>query len=104
MGFFPTSRRLAQEFSEKTSRPTIIALSHLVFFARSRKMTAMTRYQARKTAQAWSIFDRLTRETLPTGETGVSQVSARSLSDLLNNLEAQQEWSREAARWPMAAA
>jgi len=67
-------------------------------------MSAMTRYQARKIAEAWSIFDRLTRETLPTGETGVSQVSARSLSDLLNSLEAQQEWGREAARWPATAA
>lgn len=67
-------------------------------------MRAMKRYLAHEAAEAWSIFDRLTYETLPGGEAGMSQMSARSLSDLLNNLDDQQEWSREAALWPSASA
>ena len=62
----------------------------------------MSRYLASERAGVWSILDRLTHETMPTPETGVSRSSAIGLAALMNTLDDQQQWRAEAARCPQA--
>lgn len=57
----------------------------------------MKRYQPHETLGFWTILDRETLERL--NPEGVTRANAHALSDLLNSLDAQQNWASEAARW-----
>ncbi|HEX5378645.1 MAG TPA: hypothetical protein VFW47_08720 [Phenylobacterium sp.] len=62
----------------------------------------MERYRTCETVGRWSTIDLLTLETLTAQGAPANHAAAEALSELLNTLDDQQEWRREARRWPGA--
>jgi hypothetical protein len=58
----------------------------------------MSRYQPHENEGVWAILDRFTGERV-TSFGDITDQIAGALSELLNGLEAQQNWRVEAARW-----
>lgn len=58
----------------------------------------MGRYQPSERVGVWAVLDRFTQEVLLVGD--LCAATAKAMCDLLNTLDEQQNWRREAALWP----
>jgi hypothetical protein len=91
-----------QEFSQDCELDNENLCDCLVLAAAAAPAAAMKRYLTRRDGTLWTVVDRWAADPGAVAARPLTGPAAADLADVLNSLDAQESWRREARRWPQA--